>query len=381
MVNDLDDIILLRRELHANPELSGFEYKTAHRIESMLRHLQPDHLLTGIGGHGLIASFNGNGAGPRILIRADIDALPIKEQNDHEYVSRFDNSMHACGHDGHTAILLGVAKSLSESRPSVGSVHLLFQPAEETGQGAAAVIADPLFDLSPDYVFALHNLPGFETGVVVLKENIFTAAVNSLVIELKGKTAHAAEPETGMNPALAVAALLQEADRLTINKPDTPEFQLVTPICVEMGERAYGTAAANASLHFTLRSWDNNRLAHLEEQMLKKTAELAEEFGLSFSHYFTERFLTNINNPAAVDIVKSAAEQIGAKIQSVEAPFRWGEDFGYFSSRYKGCMFGLGAGKNQPALHNPDYDFPDEIIPAGVNMFLSIISILNNKHV
>ena len=369
-------LIHLRQLLHTYPEVSGDEKKTAAYIYGFLKNLNPDQLTNEIGGEGILALFDSGKAGPALLFRADMDALPIRETNDFPHVSVHEGISHKCGHDGHTTILCGLAEKLADEKPATGKVYLLFQPAEETGEGAAKVVNDPQFNIKPDFVFALHNLPGYEEQNIVVKDGLFSAAVNSIIIRLKGKTAHAAEPEFGFNPAKAISEIINVADGLNNNVPEAENFQLATPVHMNMGTTAYGISAGEAELHYTLRCWDNEKLRKLELNLVEQSEAIAVKYGLKMEHEFTQTFFANNNNKEANNVVREAAKQNGFTVEEKAVPFKWAEDFGFFTSTYKGCMFGLGAGKDHPALHNPDYDFPDSIIATGVGTFYSITKIL-----
>lgn len=372
-------LIHLRQLLHTYPEVSGDEKKTAAYIYGFLKKLNPDQLINEIGGEGILVLFDSGKPGPVLLFRADMDALPIQEVNEFPHRSVHEGVSHKCGHDGHTTILCGLAEKLAEEKITKGKVYLLFQPAEETGEGAARVVNDPKFNIKPGYVFALHNLPGYETGNIVVKDSLFSAAVNSIIIKLKGKTAHAAEPEFGFNPAKAISEIINLADKLNHNVPEDENFKLITPVHINMGTTAYGISAGEAELHYTLRCWNNEQLRKLESKLIDESRIIAAKYQLNFEHEFTQTFFANNNDKTANDVVREAAKQNGFIVEEKPVPFKWAEDFGYFTSTYKGCMFGLGAGKDQPALHNPDYDFPDGIIATGVNIFHSIIKILLSK--
>lgn len=199
----IGNLVNLRKDLHRNPELAGQEKRTSEKILESIKKFNPDEIISGIAGRGLVFIFNGREEGRTILFRSELDALPINEQNDFEYRSRKENVAHKCGHDGHMTILAGLASLLKSERPDKGKVVLLFQPAEETGEGAYAVLNDEKFaQIKPDYVFALHNLPGFMAGSVVVKPGIFAAASKGMIIKLHGKTSHASEPETGLRRRL-----------------------------------------------------------------------------------------------------------------------------------------------------------------------------------
>jgi amidohydrolase len=364
------DLAAFRRDLHAHPEISGEEKKTAKRVLTVLHELKPDELLTEVGGTGILATFGTDEQGPQVMVRCELDALPIQEVNDFAYTSTSKGVSHKCGHDGHMAMLTGLAEKLSADRPTKGRVHLLYQPAEENGAGAAAVLKDPrMKDRHFDLVLALHNLPGYPLGSAVVRKGAFTASVNSMVIALQGRTSHAAEPENGKNPALAVAELLTGALALQHNVPTEDGLRVVTVVHVNLGSEDYGISAGSAEVHLTVRCWTDAELEKLQQDIEALSRKLAKkhELGVDIRYCFT--FKANRNDDAAAELVANAVRSTGRELIARDHPFKWGEDFGLFTAKYKGCMFGLGAGEDMPALHNPDYDFPDALIPHGVELF------------
>lgn len=371
----------LRKELHKHPELSGEEKETAGRIAGWLEEWGGCQLVTGLGGHGLAAVYESGKKGPALLFRAELDALPIEEENDFDYRSAQPNVAHKCGHDGHMAVLLALGQKLAKQAPAKGKVILLFQPAEESGEGAMKVLDDPAFaKLQPDWAFAFHNLPGYTTHKIVWREGSFTAAARSLIIRLKGKTSHAAEPEFGINPALAIAELIRQSSELQETDIYSSDFALITPIYIEMGDKAYGTSAGQGELHLTIRTWSEKNMERLVEKLEKMARETAEKYELKYQTEWLHVFYTNRNDDEAIDRVREAAKKLGYELWERKVPMKWGEDFGAFTQRYKGAMFGIGSGEDCPTLHNPDYDFPDEIIPTGADLFEEIIhSILNSN--
>lgn len=369
----LEDLISFRKLLHAHPEVSGNESSTMARVAAYLQELNPTRIQCGLDCHGLIAVFDSGKSGETIVFRAELDALPITETNDFEHRSRVEGVSHKCGHDGHTTILLGLAHCLVEHPPEKGKVVLLFQPSEETGEGAAAVLKESFFqELKPDIIFGLHNLPGFPLHELLIKDGAFTASVSGLVIKLKGKTAHAAEPENGINPAQAVAEILLQMQLWSDNRPEEEGFKLITPVHVELGSIAYGVSAGAAELRFTLRTWTPTQMQGLKDQIKEFLIRTKEAHGLGVDFYYTEEFKATDNLPEAANSIRLAGKQLGLNIRERKQPFKWGEDFGLFTQHFKGAFFGLGAGKNHPALHNPDYDFPDELIPTGILLFYEI---------
>ena len=372
MSGNMQDLIALRQELHREPEVSNFEEKTAFKIsEFILRH-KPQEIIKNIGGHGLMAVFQSQNTGPTILIRCELDALPIREENTLSYRSKYPHVSHKCGHDGHMAIVAGLAPQLSQIPR--GRVILLFQPAEETGEGALRMLKDPkMRGYEPDYVFALHNLPGYPLHTILVRENTFNAASKGMIITLKGLTSHAAEPEKGINPALALAETIQELHHLPQNSNKFKDFTLITIIHALLGEIAFGTSPGNAELRLTLRAFENEDMKMLSSLAVSRIMNIVEKKKIAWQVNWAEEFSATVNDPACVQIIKEVAQQANLPVHELEKPFKWSEDFGQFTKKYKGAMFGLGSGIHQPPLHNPGYDFPDEIIESGVKMFKGII--------
>ncbi len=368
-VQELQDF---RRELHRNPELSTQEKETQKRVQKALEKVGCKNIIK-LGGTGLAVFFKGEKSGKKILLRADMDALPIEETNDFEYRSQNPGVSHKCGHDGHTTIMLGVAAELAEKGIEKGEVCLIFQPAEENGKGARAIIDDSNFSFEAEKAFALHNLPGYEMHKIVCREGTFTAAAQSVILKLSGKTSHAAEPEKGINPGLAIAEILQLSEELSVKNIQDPDFRLITLVHVNMGEKAYGVSAGYGEVHLTLRTFSNDIMKQLKEKLMNQVEEIMEKHRLKLDSEWLEVFYANINTREAFEAVKSAAEENGFEFEERNTPFKWGEDFGLFTEKFPGGMFGIGSGVNTPALHNPDYDYPDEITTTGIRMFTSLL--------
>jgi len=370
--NSITQLVDLRHKLHQNPELSGIEYETSRLITKKLALLKPDTLLTNIGGCGVAAKFDAIEDGPCILFRAELDALPIEETNDFAYRSKKSGVSHKCGHDGHMAIVWGLAELVAQNRPSRGSVIILFQPAEETGDGARAVVADKKFaKLKADYCYALHNLPGYPMGEVLIRAGTFNCASRGMIIKLTGKTAHAAYPETGTSPAAALAELLQLFPHIasTLNKN---ELLMTTTVHASMGEQAFGTAPSDAVLMVTLRSETNEGMDLLVDKAQREVERVGHQYDLQSDISWTDIFDASVNDEQCVKQIERAALKTKHSVTWLDDPFRWSEDFGAISASAKGAMFAYGAGEKKPQIHNPDYDFPDELIKSGLSIFFEI---------
>ncbi|QDI75695.1 MULTISPECIES: amidohydrolase [Leisingera] len=363
-----------RHALHQIPEVSGAEEKTAAMVAGYLRQQNPDQLLTGLGGHGVAAVYEGREDGPRVVIRCELDGLPIEELSDQPYRSTHPGRGHLCGHDGHMAMVAALAEDLSARRPAKGRVVLLFQPAEETGKGAAAVIADPAFpQIAPDYAFSLHNLPGLAVGQVAICSGPANCASRGMRIKLTGKTSHAAAPQDGVSPAGAIARLLPGLAALGSGGGLGPEFALVTPTHARLGEATFGIAPGEAEVWATLRTVTDTCMGQLITAATKLAEQVCAAEGLELAVEFDDVFDACSNHPEAVEVLRTAAAAAGCPVQMQELPQRWSEDFGQFARGAKTAMFWLGSGEAQPQLHNPDYDFPDAAIPAGAGIFLHAI--------
>ncbi len=367
------EIIKLRHELHKHTELSNCEIDTSKKIEIFISKLNPDEIIRFEGLTAIAFVFNSKKQGKTLMFRAELDALPIKESLNLEYCSEKEEVAHSCGHDGHMAIISGLAQKISQNRPETGKVILLFQNAEEAEQGAKDVVDSPEFQtIKPDYIFALHNIPGVEKNTIVLKKGNFTVGSFALTVKLYGKTSHAAEPEKGISPANAVSEIIRKLHQLIENKEQFKDFTSLTIVHVLLGEIAFGTSPGYAEIRVTLRAFENKDLTLLKNELEKIIINIAEQEKLKPEISYSEIFPITVNHEECFSLIKKSAEQNNLEIKYIEKPFKWGEDFGYYTEKYKGGFFGLGSGINQPALHNPDYDFPDDIIETGVNVFYNI---------
>lgn len=369
------NIIQFRHDLHRHPELSGWESGTSRRVADFIALFDPDEILEDVGGHGLLASWDFGDGGVKIAIRCELDALPIAETNKFDHASLTAGVSHKCGHDGHMAIVAGLAPWLATRPFNGGSVSLLFQTAEENGLGAKAMLDDPKLDgFSPDYIFALHNLPGYPMHEVLVVRRQFSATVLSLAIHFEGVTAHAAHPETGRNPSLAISEAMLAIQRLILPDPGDESFALVTPVYTRIGAPDYGIAAADGELHLTLRTWSEESMQTLLESINGIVAGLCEKHGLSHSTEQFDYFPAVVNDDDCNGTIMAAARQLGYAARELPGPMRFGEDFGFFSQKARGAMFGLGAGFDTSPLHSQSYDFPDALLETGTALFKDIIS-------
>lgn len=366
--------IAQRHALHRLAELSNQEKLTSEFVQGFMQGCKPFAMHTHLGGHGLIAEFGNKDAQPVTLLRAELDALPIPETLAAPHAAEMNLVSHKCGHDGHMAILCGVAQYLRDHPVKKGRVALLFQPAEETGEGCAQVMKSAAFKkLKPQSCFALHNLPGFESGSLIIREKLFAAASLGLIIRLHGSTSHAAEPHNGNSPTRALATMLAQFPSVPHYSTGLFDAAQVTVIHARLGSEAFGTSPGNAEIMLTLRAESDALLDHLLESSLQFAHSTARSHTLKCSTEVTERFPATVNDGACAIRVEAAAKRAKLATVLTERPFPWSEDFGHMLKKYPGALFGIGAGVSHPALHHPAYDFPDEIIEPAIRIFTELL--------
>lgn len=366
----MNDIIKLRHKLHTLAELSGEEKNTSLFISDYLKDLRTDKLFS-ICKYGIAAIFTGKAPGKTTLFRADIDALPIAEDNKLSYKSSNPNVSHRCGHDGHTAIMLGFANYCAQIRPDHGNVILLFQPAEETGQGALSVISDELFhSIKPDYAFGMHNLPGLPTNAIIVRKGVFACASKGITILLKGIPSHASEPEKGHSPANVLSYLISELPPLANPDIKSDDFSLLTVTHANLGTPGFGISPSKAVLMLTIRSISNAVLSQLDNNIRALVNERASRAGIQFFIEYQDEFPATINDIETVNIFSEILTNYN--IIQADNPFKWSEDFAHFTELSKGVLFGIGAGISHPPLHSTDYDFNDDIVPTGISVWKTI---------
>ena len=383
----------LRHKLNKNAELSGQEKKTNKIINDFLAKTNPDVHLRNVGGYGIIAIYKGKDSGKNILLRADIDGLNIPlgqrtTDNGQQSVSESKANgqkpiancqySHRCGHDGHAAILCGLAMRYGKKRPEKGDVILLFQPAEETGEGASAVINDEQFkSIKIDAAFALHNLPSYAKHQIILKKGCFASASLGLKLIFEGATSHASQPEKGNNPQIVVTTLLDAFQKKYENLKRDKYNTILTVTHVSIGEETFGVTPGHAEIWLTLRSQDDGALRQLTESTVALSEYVAKEFKLKFSHSIHEDFVATMNADKLTGIVEKSAQELRLSVNKISTPFPWSEDFGRFGVLCPVCLFGLGCGLEHEPLHSPIYDFEDEIIDTGIDVFEKIVHLCN----
>ena len=364
----------IRHRLHRIAEASNEEIETSAFIRHQLEMMEPTKILTFPTGHHLLAEYDFGGDGKTVLLRADMDAVRVNETLNLPYKSETEGVSHKCGHDGHSTIMLRVAEMLHEKPLSSGKVLLLFQGAEETGEGARQILESGILQsYNIDCAYALHNIPAEPAGTIICKTGSFTCSVISCDIVLTGKTAHAAEPWNAVSPFPAAQRLTDFV--LSLNQRDLQrdDFCVATLIEFRVGSQAYGVAAGDGVLRFTIRTREDAHLQQIISEIESKSKVEAASENLQCDIRWLEYFAASNNAEKAVNAIKECADNLNLTYQEKPIPFFWGEDFGLFTQHYPGALFGLGSGTSQPPLHHPDFDFPDEIVETGAGTFYQLV--------
>ena len=369
-----DDMIAWRKHLHANPELDFDTVKTAAFVVERLKEFGVDQIETGIGRTGVVGVIKGKGDGPTIALRADMDALPILEARDLEHKSKTDGVMHACGHDGHTTMLLGAARYLAETRNFKGSVVVVFQPAEEGGGGGREMVEDGLMtQFGIDEIYALHNWPGLEVGKFETRPGPIMAAADMFDITITGKGSHAAMPHHSIDPVLVAAAITQNLQSIVSRGTDPVDALVISVTQIHTGT-ANNVIPGEALMNGTVRTLKPGLNDWVADQMKRVVENTAKAFGAEAKLDYIKGYPVTINDPDAVAFAADvAADLVGAPNINATAPASLGaEDFAYMLEKRKGAYVFVGQGETA-GLHHPDYDFNDEVSPLGASFFVKLV--------
>lgn len=373
--NDMPELVAIRHHLHQHPELGLSEYRTSEYLAGMLSTLGYE-VTRGLAKTGLVATLR-NGTSNRSLgIRADIDALPILEETGAAHASKTDGLMHACGHDGHMTMLLGAARLLAERRNFDGTIHLIFQPAEENFGGARLMIEDGLFERFPcDAVFALHNDPSLPFGEVHLREGPIMAAVDECRIVVNGRGGHGAEPQETADPIIAGASIIM-ALQTVVSRNLHPLDPAVVTVGAFHGGQASNVIPERAEMLLTIRSFDP-KVRDLLEARIRAVAEgQAASYGMSVSIEYERGYEPTVNHAAETEFARQVARRVvgPAKVHDVPRPMMGSEDFAYMLAERPGSYFFLGTRRTEkdPPLHHPRYDFNDDVLPIGAALWVEL---------
>ena len=379
---DAASIATLRRDIHAHPELCFEEQRTSDLIAKALTEWGiPVH--RGLGTTGVVGIVK-NGASDRAVgLRADIDALPMTERNRFAHASTYPGKMHACGHDGHTAMLLAAAKHLSRQRNFDGTVYLVFQPAEEGGGGAREMIKDGIFEKFPmQAIFGAHNWPGMAVGQFAVKSGPCFASSNEFKITIRGKGAHGAMPHLGLDPVPVACAMVQAFQTIITRNKRPIDAGVISVTMIHAGE-ATNVIPESCELQGTVRTFTLEVLDLIERRMKEVAEHTCAAFGVSCEFEFERNYPPTINHESETAFFRQvAADMVGANNVQEFEPTMGAEDFSYFLQHKPGCYFLIGNGDGAHRsgghglgpcmLHNPSYDFNDDLIPLGATLWVRL---------
>ncbi|HWJ89136.1 MAG TPA: M20 aminoacylase family protein [Pelagibacterium sp.] len=368
------DIAAWRQQLHANPELLYDVDETAAFVADKLRSFGVDEVVTGIGRTGVVGLIRGTGTSDKVVgLRADMDALPITERTGKPYASTRDGKMHACGHDGHTAMLLGAARYLAETRSFDGTVAVIFQPAEEGGAGARAMVEDGLMErFGISEVFGMHNMPGIALGHFAMRTGGIMAGTDEFIIDVTGHGGHAAMPHLAIDPVVVSAHIVTGLQTLVSRNLD-PIRQAVVSVTTINAGTAHNVIARTAKLTGTVRTLDEAVRTQMEEGMQRLVPQLAKAFGAEAHVTYRRGYPVTVNAPAQTEFSAEVAREVAGedRVNADVEPTMGGEDFAYMLNARPGAYIFIGNGDSAD-LHTDTYDFNDEAIPFGVSYWVRI---------
>ena len=364
-----------RHYLHENPELLYDVIKTSDFVKKKLEQFGCDEVVTGLGRTGVVGVIRGRNAhSTRVVgLRADMDALPLQEKTNLDYASKVPGVMHACGHDGHTAMLLGAANYLAETRNFDGTVVLIFQPAEEGGGGAKEMIDDGLMErFGIQEIYGMHNMPGLELGHFSIKEGDFFAAADTFLIEVKGKGGHAAKPQETIDPVIIGSNIVMALQTIASRNTD-PIKNVVVSVCTFISDtQAFNVIPETVILKGTVRTFEKEIQNKTRRLLIRLSETISESFGGSAKVEYSEGYPVMKNSSKETNEVKRVAENVsGAKV--VEAKKIMGaEDFSFMLNSRKGAYILIGNG-NSSGVHSPNYVFNDDVLPIGASFWAELV--------
>lgn len=368
-----EELTALRRDLHRHPELSGQERRTAALVADRLEEWGYE-VERGVGGHGVVARLRAGEGNRAVSIRADMDALPIAEASGKDWASETPGVMHACGHDGHTTMLLGAAEHLARTRRFSGTVNLIFQPAEETGSGARAMIEAGVLDRYPcDAIFALHNHPGAPAGSFLMRSGPLMAASDAAEVIVRGRGGHASRPHLAADPVVAASAVVMALQTVISRSVDPSQTAVITVGTIH-GGTAGNVIPDEVRLGVSMRSFSADVRALLQRRLQEVSHQQAAIFGCTVNVVLESGNPVVLNTPDETALALRVVEDLVGPRNVAECPLIPGsEDFGFFLERKPGCLLRLGNGEESAMLHNPGYDFNDESLTAGAAMWARLV--------
>ncbi|QDJ12207.1 hypothetical protein HVPorG_00202 (plasmid) [Roseomonas mucosa] len=364
-----------RHDFHAHPEFGFEEHRTSHLVAERLRSFGFTDVVEGVGGTGVVATLTRGSGNRSVALRADMDALRIPEQGEVPYRSRTQGVMHACGHDGHTTMLLGAAKRLATEGGFDGTVRFVFQPAEEWGKGALAMLADGLMERFPfEEIYGLHNRPGLPVGTFSTRAGAIMSAEDTFEIVLRGLGGHASRPQDGREVLVGACSLVVNLQTI-VSRRVAPTDTAVVSVTELLTDSTRNALPGTARILGDARSFRPEVSATIEAEMRRIAEGTAAAYDLACEVTYTREFIPTINNPDATEAALAAARAVlgAGNVVKAEEPNTGSEDFARFLQHAPGCFAFTGNGEDSRPLHNPGFDFNDDALPHGTNFFVQIV--------
>jgi amidohydrolase len=372
-----DEMTAWRRHIHKHPETAFEEHQTSDYVALRLHEFGID-VHRGLAGTGVVGTLKGGkGDGPAIGLRADMDALDIEEKNDIDYKSENPGKMHACGHDGHSTMLLGAAKYLSETKNFAGTVHFIFQPAEENEGGGRVMIEEGLFEKFPvESVYGMHNMPGIPVGEFAIRPGPIMASFDIFEITLTGTGAHAALPQLGRDAVVAASQLVTALQTIASRTVSPFDAAVVSVTQIHTGD-TWNVIPEEAVIRGTTRAFKEEIQTHMETEIRRIADGIAATFGVTAQVHYERRYPPTINDAAETDLTAGIAREIaGNDMVSLDKdPMMGAEDFAFMLNEKPGAYMWIGNGPRDGGcmLHNPHYDFNDEVLPLGASYWVKLV--------
>ncbi len=376
VAKELESLTEFRRDLHQNPELLYDVTRTAATVAEALRAAGVDEVVEGIGRTGVVGVIRGqsNKSGRTIGLRADMDALPIHEDTGKPWASKVEGKMHACGHDGHTTMLLGAARQLVESRAFDGTVIVIFQPAEEGGAGAKAMIDDGLFTRWPcNEVYGMHNRPNLPVGEFTIASGPIMGSVDEVRISIEGRGGHAARPDETIDPLPIASAIIQAVQTITSRTVD-PMDNAVVSLCTIHAGNAFNVIPQTLEITGTVRTLREEVRSHIEAQLSAIVPNIAAGYGATGTLEYIRMYPVTVNHERETMLAAAAAQEVAgeSKVSLDMPPVLGGEDFSFMLNEVPGAMINVGNGPSA-GLHHPKYDFNDDVISWGCSYWTTLV--------
>ncbi|MBZ9603786.1 M20 aminoacylase family protein [Phyllobacterium chamaecytisi] len=369
-----DEVSAWRRHLHENPEIMFDVHETARFVAEKLRQFGCDEVETGIGRTGVVGIIRGrHGEGPTVGLRSDMDALPLTEITGKPWASRTDGKMHACGHDGHTAMLLGAAQYLAETRNFGGSIAVIFQPAEEGGGGGREMVKDGLMErFSISEVYGMHNIPGLAIGQFAIRKGPIMAATDEFTIIVEGRGGHAAQPHRTIDPVV-IGAQLVNALQTIVSRGTDPLDSVVLSVTKFHAGDAHNIIPQRAELAGTVRTLRPEMRDFAEKRLIEVAEGVAGALGATATVNYARNYPVTFNHARETDFAANTARRVAGNdaVNEEVAPMMAGEDFSYMLEARPGAFIFIGNGESA-SLHNPSYDFNDDAIPHGISYWVQL---------